>query len=308
MINLKRIICVLAIVFSVGLSACSETPPVKPEVTPDTKVVKDEYIEIITANKFTYHMVKDIVKDKQSVDYMLKTEEDEWKFEFTEDSLGNISKKDMFVYLGANYEPWVNKFIDEVKKGKVGIVNASRGIRLLALSKPVKYRDTEFKENPYYWLNPEDYKIALSNIKNSIQERDPKNRELYETNFNESVKQIDQYIKDYKSLGEDLKKYTIVTSGERFDYLIKYFNMKVIKVDEYSSSTSDQEKLNKKLAESKNFIYLYDKDENLQKANEIINKYKMTPVKLIIYKFDMKYIDILKYDLDTLKVNLQEQF
>lgn len=265
------------------------------------KVETEKFINIVTTNKLLYHMVKDIVKDKHMVDYMLKTESDQWLFEYSADSLNNISKKDMFIYLGGGYEPWVNSFVEELKKGKASIVNSSRGIRLIPLSIPKKYKEIELKENPYYWLNPEDYKIALANIKNSIEEKDPVNREFYETNYDESIKNVDKISKEAKILGESLKKYTFAGVGDKYDYFIKAFSMKFIKLEEQELLLGGQEKLQKKLADSKNIVFLYEEEGKLESYANSLEKFDMIPTRIITYRFDLKYQDIIEYNYNSLK-------
>jgi zinc/manganese transport system substrate-binding protein len=308
--NLKKIWCAALSFFYIFVIGCkSETYIKEPEISePNIEIVekvekeeKEEFINIITTNKLLYHMVKDIVKDKHMVDYMLKTEMDQLLFEYSHDSLNNISKKDMFIYLGGGYEPWVNSFVEDLKKGKVSIVNASRGIRLIPSSKPRKYKEVELKENPYFWLNPEDYKIALANIRNSIEEKDPINREFYGINYNESIKAVDKISKEYKILGEDLKKYTFIITGDKFDYFIRILNVKYIKLDDQDLQMIDQDKLQKKLEDSKNIVFLYEKEAKLETHTNLISKYKMIPIRLIAYEFDLKYYDILSYNYHSLK-------
>lgn len=301
---MKKIICPLIIALAILMIGCDGNliakPPEKTNIKPVEKIVeKEPYIKIMTSNKFLYHMVKDIVKDRHQVDYMLKGEEDQWKFTYTEDSLSNVSRKDLFIYSGAGYEPWVSTFLDELKKGKVGIVNASRGARLLTFSKPIKYMGIEYKENPYYWLDIDDYKIALSNIKNPIQERDPKNREFYEDNFTEKIKAIDKQYKDMKSLMDLLKKYTFVVIGDNLDYFIKSNNIKIIKFDENAKISTEFEKTFKKLPEIKDIVLLYDNESKLKEYDNLINTYNMKPISIITNKFDLDIYDILELNYDS---------
>lgn len=304
---MRRIQYIALTLFFIFISGCSsklslEPPKVlEPKVDKTEKVEKEEFINIITTNKFVYYMVKDIVKDKHMVDYMLKTELDQWLFEYSQDSLNNISKKDMFVYLGGGYEPWINSFVEELKKGKVSIVNASRGIKLIPLSKPRKYKGIELKDNPYFWLSPEDYKIALANIKNSVEEKDPANREFYETNYSESVKNVDKASKDFRALNDDLKKYTFIVVGDKFDYLIRLFSVKFIKLDEKELLEANEEKLQKKLEDVKNIVLIYDNEIRLERYSSLIEKYKMIPIRIITYEFDLKYSDIMDSNYTSLK-------
>lgn len=299
---LVSFLLILIVIFS-GCNKNINIPiPVEPTVKPEEK---EEYLKIVTTNKLLYYMVKDIVKDRHSVEYMLKTEEAQWKYNYTEDSVGNISKKDLFIFIGASYEPWVDSFVEGLNKEKVGIVNASRGIRQLTFSKPRKYKEKELKENPYYWLNVDEYKVALANIKNSIQEKDPKSREFYEINFAELIKSIDKYNKDLKAVVEGLKKYNFVVIGDDLDYFSRGMNLKTVKIDESDLSVTDIEKVNKKYSDLKDIILLYDDESKLLQYNELIKKYNMKPVHMITYKFDMTINEIYRYNYEALNKILQ---
>lgn len=54
--------------------------------------------------------------------------------------------------------------------------------------KEVKFENKVLKDNPYYFLNLNNYKIVLSNTKNAIQDKDPSNRDFYEKKFFKYIK------------------------------------------------------------------------------------------------------------------------
>jgi zinc/manganese transport system substrate-binding protein len=299
--GLKKLLWIALALLLLAAGGCDKREKVKPPESIDTKIEKEEHISIITTNKLLYHMVKDIIRDKHTVDYMMKFEEQQWLFNYTEDSLDNISRKELFIYMGAGYEPWIPRFIEELRKGKVAITNASRGIRLLSLTRPRRYRDIEFKENPYYWLNPEDYKVALANIKNSVQEKDPKNREFYEANFNESVKEVDVYLKELKTIGEEVKKYTFVVVGDELDYMIKFLGLKYIKLDEQDYPAVDWNRLSKRNEDTDELVFLYEAEQSLEKYGDIISRLHLFPVQLMVYEFDKTYREILEFNTGSLK-------
>lgn len=261
-------------------------------------------LDIITTNKMLYNMVKDISKDNHNVDYMFKNKNEIWNYNFSEDSLNNIGRQDLFIYIGAGYEPWLGSFTDKLSKNKVGIINASRGVKLTPYTGEVKYKDTVIKDNPYYWLNIDNYKIALLNIKNAIQERDPKNRDFYEENFNQTLKELDNSQKRIKDISDKTKDFTYVVDGDELDYFTKYLNLKIIKVSSLTSANLQQDekdKIEKKIKESKNLIFLYENDFKLKANSELIDKYSMKPVNIAINNWEVKYTDMLNSNLDAIE-------
>jgi ABC-type Zn uptake system ZnuABC Zn-binding protein ZnuA len=271
------------------------------KVNMDIKKNNEVNLNIMVTDKFLYFMTKNIVNDKHFVQYMFKNKEEEFNYIYSEDSLNNISKQDLFIYNGAGLEPWINEFLDKLNKSKVGVINISRGINLLSYNKQVKYKNLVLKNNPYYWLNIDNYKIALLNIKNSIQDKDPRNRDYYEKNFSNKLKELEGYEKRFKEIGNKFKNYTMLYSEDDLEYLIRYSNMKVTKL---TGGESD-EYLEEKIKDTKNIVFLYSNDEELKKNEELLKKYNVKTVKLIVYQENMDYINILKYNINNLEAILK---
>ncbi|GFP77311.1 metal ABC transporter substrate-binding protein [Clostridium fungisolvens] len=227
---------------------------------------RDTYLNIITTNKFIYSATKQLVKDKHNVTYMFNNNFDSLNFKFTNDSLDNVSKYDLLLYMGSSSEPWINDFIDGLKKGKVGIVNLSRGTKTLNYIKSQNIAGYDIKINPYYWLSPDEYKIMLYNIKSSIQDKDPKNRDFYEENYEEMISELDKDSKDVKDSISALNGYTIYTTDEDLDYLTKYLGVDVIKLTDLTK-IDDYKKM---LGESASKTLILYSDQ--AKFNEFISK------------------------------------
>ena len=189
--------------------------------------IKDSPLNITTVNKNQYFMVKSIVLDKHNVEYLSDNEKEIYDFKYGEDIINNISERDLFIYSGMNNEPWINEFIGKLKKGDLGIINMSRGIKTLTYEK-----NGVVSENPYYWLGINEYKIALYNIKSAIQEKDPKNKNYYEENYSNVIRDIEKYIKDISVELEKYKDYTILTNTNTFDYLLNDLGLTKIMIEE----------------------------------------------------------------------------
>lgn len=263
---------------------------------------RDTVLNITATNKLLYYMVKDIVLDKHQVEYMFKDEKSIWSFAYTDDSLNNIAKKDLFIYMGSNYEPWMNSFNDSIKKGKVGMINASRGVKLLNFTKSKTYGNKEIKENPYYFMSIDNYKIALLNIKNAVQDKDPKNRQFYEQNFNNKVKLIDGKAEELKRLGEELKEFYVAVPDDNLDYLIDYLGLKSIKLNDALKNPEEVKKFDDKVKDKKGkILFIYTEDSEKVLYEPLISTYSMKPLKIQVMDRDMEYGDLL----DEIIKNLQ---
>ena len=252
----------------------------------EAKTQKEVKLDIVATDRILYYMVKDIVGEKHNVAYMFNNMDSLLNFKFTDDSLYNIAKMDLFIYMGASYEPWGESFADHINKNSVGIINASRGVKVLPLSTEVKYGEYIVNENPYYLLNYDNYKIALLNIKNSIQDKDPKNRDIYEQNFNETINRTELEQKNIKEIFSKLSGYTFVYSEERLDYLLKYYSLDSLKVspgEDYSAKLKGKSKV----------VFLYSDSSLMAKYQTVIKKYDMSTLEQKVYNNDMKYEDML---------------
>ena len=116
---------------------------------------RDVYLNIITCNKIQYEMVKDIVGDKHNVQYMFNEEEASKNFKYTDETISNISNMDLFFYSGSIMEPWIDGLISKLDKSDLGVINSSRGIRKVNLT-----GENSGKENPYYMVGYEEYKVS----------------------------------------------------------------------------------------------------------------------------------------------------
>lgn len=275
------------------LTACDNNQQtVMPTINIEDKTIKTEVtLRIITTNKLLYNMVKDIVKDDHIVDYMMAEEESQWKYKFSQDSLKNIANKDLFIYFGAGFEPWVTEFDKSVEKGKVSVINCSRGIRTLELQDPIIYGDEVIKSNPYYWLDSNNYKIVLSNIKNGIQEKDPVRRQVYEKNFEEAIKNIDKVNAELTSVVKEYKDYIFLTNTEELDYFFNYYDIEPIRLTSEDKVLEMEEKLYQISDESK-YIFLYSDDSQLAYLENIVNNSKVGKVKLTTYCTERNCLDL----------------
>lgn len=269
-------------------------------------VRKNMELNIVTTDKLLYGMVKSIVKDRHVVEYMFNNRSGEVNFKFTEDSVDNISKKDLFFYVGAGFEPWIDGFVDKLDKNRVGVTNVSRGIQLLNYNKTVKYNGKILKYNPYYFMNIDNYRIMLMNIKNALQDKDPQNRDFYEKNFSESLKNFEDYRKDLKSIDDQLSSYDFIIAEDQLSYFVKYNNLNTLEINPGENGSIvpkdpvEKQNLEQRLGNN-NMIFLYSDETVLKNNAELLKNYNIKPVKIEIYNGDLTYEETLKYNIKNLE-------
>lgn len=314
---MQKKLSLLLIIYIVLLTGCSKEPQntaINNNEVVKMETRKDIDLNIITTDKLLYGMVKNIVGDRHLVEYMFKNRERELGFQFSEDSLNNIAKKDLFIYMGAGLEPWINDFVDKLNKNKVGVINVSRGVKLLSYNKVVKYKDSVLKDNPYYLSNLDNYKIALMNIKNSIQDKDPKNRDIYEKNFSEALKNLENYQKELKSACDNLTEFTFIVVEDELSYFVKYNNFKILDINRDKDTVkimpvdkTAKLDLESKLKDNKKIVVLYNSDEVLKNNEDIIKIYNIKTINMKTYSIDTSYEDVLKGNIERLKAFYEKE-
>lgn len=275
---------IITIALSFGMSVFSN--PLLANTENNKTESRDKYLNIMTVNKPQYDMVKKIIKEKNNVEYMFTNEKDISEFKYSKDILSNISNMDLFIYSGTSFEPWSVSFIDELKKGNLGIINLARGVRLLNYT-----HDSDNKENPYYFEGIEEYKIALYNVKAAIQDRDPQNRDYYEENYNEAIKEFDDNIKKYEDKIKLLNEYKFITLNNDFDYLTKSLNLNVMQLDNHE--IAEFIKLNN--LDPKKIIIIVDGEQGSK-----IDLSEYNTIKLWRYYGDMSFDDLILYNVNEL--------
>ena len=291
------------------LTGCDNNVIIKPEIP---IITKDLNLKIMTTNYLLYGIVKDIVKDKNDVDFMFKDEQEQWDYNFTEDSVNNISKKDIFFYSGGDFEPWAGDFVSSLSKNKVIISNVSRGLKIISRDEPLKYayknKLTEVKDNPYYWLDMDKYKTAIFNIVKTIEDKDSMNKKYYEDNYHAQLSDVYIYDKKLKEIYNGLKDYTFLVQGDKLDYFTKYMGFKVIKLPTNFNFKDTENDINKKIEEKlikvDNVIFLYTEDTDISKNQDLITKYNMKSSKIGVYKYKSSYLNMLKENCDSLEKSI----
>ncbi len=306
--NLKRLLCLIMLFFVAFFVSCSykNYNNAADEGIDKLAVRKNMELNIVTTDKLLYGMVKSIVKDRHVVEYMFNNRSGEVNFKFTEDSVDNISKKDLFFYVGAGFEPWIDGFVDKLDKNRVGVTNVSRGIQLLNYNKTVKYNGKILKYNPYYFMNIDNYRIMLMNIKNALQDKDPQNRDFYEKNFSESLKNFEDYRKDLKSIDDQLSSYDFIIAEDQLSYFVKYNNLNTLEINPGENGSIvpkdpvEKQNLEQRLGNN-NMIFLYSDETVLKNNAELLKNYNIKPVKIEIYNGDLTYEETLKYNIKNLE-------
>lgn len=167
----------------------------------------------------------------------------------------NLSRADLFLYLGAGFEGWVQDTLDSMKKdSKVTAVETSHGIKLLSgtaeddhghgddhakdehadehkddhtaeTAAKDDHKDDHSSTDPHVWLSPLNAKQMALNIKDALVKVDSAHQADYEANFKRFAEQLDALDNKFKTELAKLPKKEIVVTHHSFGYLAKDYGL-----------------------------------------------------------------------------------
>lgn len=198
------LLLVLTCLFGTCLSGCGKTDNPK-----DGLVV---YTSIYPVYDFTLK----IAGEYATVENLVPAGVEPHDFEMGTQDMVKLTEADLLVYSGAGMENWVDKSLETLGSDAPETVEASEGISLLT---------EEETEDPHVWLNPENAKIMMENIKNALCDLDSTHAETYEANYEMYKSKLENLDESYKDALAQVSKRDIVVSHASFGYLCDAYGL-----------------------------------------------------------------------------------
>jgi len=181
----------------------------------------------------------------------------------------NITKADMFLYLGAGFEGWVEDTLNSLPKDvKLNTVEASKGLELIEAAEDEGHEHEAEKKgdhaeskdghdhnhghwDPHVWLSPINAKKMAETVKDNLIQIDAEHKADYEANYTKYAARLDELHNKYKQGLSGLPKKEIVVTHQSFGYLTKEYGLKQKPI---MGLSPDAEPTSKDLKEINEFI------------------------------------------------------
>lgn len=154
------------------------------------------------------------------------TEPHDW--EPSASDIAGLEEADVFIYNGAGMEHWAEDVLDTLGNQDLIVVEASDGIELLESSGS---GESDENEDPHVWLDPENAKAEMENIKNAFVEADPENAEYYEENYETYAAKLDALDEEFQTALADVKSRNVIVAHEAFGYLCNAYDLTQVAID-----------------------------------------------------------------------------
>ncbi len=199
---------------------------------------KQEKLVIVTTLFPQYDFCRQLAGDRAEVVLLLPPAMESHNFEPGIADIKNITECDIFIYTGANMEPWAQSIIDTVEN--IEILDASENINICAHEHNNEEHHEHHQADPHIWTSPKNAKVMVENILRVLCEVDNTNADFYKTNAQRYVEELDLLDMDFTRLSEKTEGITLCHGGKfAMGYLERDYGFNFLSA--YDSCAAQQE-------------------------------------------------------------------
>jgi zinc transport system substrate-binding protein len=142
-----------------------------------------------------------------------------------------LSSADLFIYVGADLEPWLHDLLKSVRNPNLRVLEASRGIPLIDEEDIVHsaHEHNHEVQDPHIWLDFKNDQRIVDKIAAVLSEMDPEGSLVFKRNafiYKEKLRILDQKFKD--GLMDCVHRTIILAGHGAFGYIARSYNLRQI--------------------------------------------------------------------------------
>ncbi|MEA3320963.1 MAG: zinc ABC transporter substrate-binding protein [Bacillota bacterium] len=154
-----------------------------------------------------------------------------------------VAKGDAFIHSGTGLEGFAMSIIKSLEGEQVMIVNATENISLLESSARDQHSDDEKNHkneksevDPHFWLDPIRSIEVADNIKKSLVELNPEEKEIFEANFISLKKDLEKLDAEFNEMIKSADKKKFIVSHSAYGYWEDRYGLEQIGISGISPS------------------------------------------------------------------------
>lgn len=226
--RLSALVCACTLSLSL-LTGCGTQPA-------DT-AAGDGRLRVLTSFYPMYDFACKIGGDCIDVTNMVPSGTEPHDWEPSTNDLKNLEKADVFIYNGADMEPWADDLL----------VSRSDTLRVVEASENVELRTTDGEHehahehedadhhhgdfDPHVWLDPKNAKIEMEAIRDALCAADPENSTVFQSNYEKYAAELDALDTEFREKLAPLPNRTIVVAHEAFGYLCDAYGLTQVGIE-----------------------------------------------------------------------------
>jgi zinc transport system substrate-binding protein len=139
---------------------------------------------------------------------------------------------DVFLFVGAGFEPWAEKMEEELEKKGVEVLEMAKIIEFRHIEDDEEAKDEEDEHgeeglDAHFWLDPVLAKIALEAITDTFAKLDAENRENYLRNAQEYLAKLADLDQNYRQGLAQCRLREIIVAHDAFSYVGARYNITI---------------------------------------------------------------------------------
>lgn len=206
---MKKLSLILALIMLISCALVGCTLP------------EDEFdgIKVITTAFVGYDLARQVGGDDVNVSLLLPVGAESHTYEPTPRDIINISKCDLFIYVGGESESWVDELISGENAPKK-VIRMMDCVDVITEEHDHEHETGKIAYDEHVWTSPKNTIKILDEIKTAFVELDVENKEAYETNCGKYRSEIETLDNEFSEFFATFEKPTLVF-GDRFP--LSYF-------------------------------------------------------------------------------------
>jgi zinc transport system substrate-binding protein len=272
---MKKLIPLLALVLL--LAACG-----KPAQTGSEK---DGKLHVYTTVYPLTYFTERIGGDRVDVQSIYPAGSNEHTFEPTQQDMIALAEADLMFYVGLGLEGFIDNAKKTLKNEDVEFIATADAIADEELETGHSHEDSHEHEShdghdhgdtdPHVWMSPVLSQKLAESIKNSLAKADPEGAELFESNYAELVKELDQLDQSFTDLSNRVSNKTFFVSHAAFGYIAEPYGFEQVSVAGLNSQDEPSQKELTEivdLAKEKNIHYIVFEQNVSSNLTKVIQK------------------------------------
>ena len=199
---------------------------------------KTEKKSIVVTNFATYDFIRQIAGDTVDLNFLLGPGVDSHSYDPTAKDIIDITKADMFVYVGGEIEPWAEKIVPTINSNNLicikDLVNLMEEKEIDGAEEHHGHEGEEHKEHEeveydeHIWTSLENSTKIIEVLKSKLVNLIPANREFYTNNANRYIAEINNVKLEIQSIVENKVRNRLVFGDKMpMQYFISEFDLEV---------------------------------------------------------------------------------
>ena len=226
--RLPALVCACTLSLSL-LTGCGTQPA-------DT-AADDGRLRVLTSFYPMYDFACKIGGDCIDVTNMVPSGTEPHDWEPSTNDLKNLEKADVFIYNGADMEPWADDLLVS-RSDTLHVVEASENVELRTTDgehehahehEGADHHHGDF--DPHVWLDPENAKIEMEAIRDALCAADPENSTVFQSNYEKYAAELDALDAEFREKLAPLPNRTIVVAHEAFGYLCDAYGLTQVGIE-----------------------------------------------------------------------------